>query len=446
MKNYSRHYGELLQRQAEKFPDKNFLTIDTQSYTYQQMQNLVSELTHHAQEQGLQGRILVLADSFLLQCAAFCALQNLGACPILLHHDLQKEEIQAILQHNHLQGFVHISDEISSLTYTTTIFSATYLPSTDIMGVLSSGSTGTPKVMYRTYESWAGFFPIQNEIFQVHSQTILFLHGSLSFTGNLNTLLSVLFAGGTIVTSEKIACRHWEQLMRQHDVNTIYLVPTKLRLWIAKVKEPLPLIHMLFTGSQLLHEKTWRQLRQFLPQAKFLLYYGASELNYITYTIADDPARTPENLGHPFPHVKVTIGEDGLIYVNTQWHVSGLKPPFTVKDRGYLNAQGALIFQGRDADFINKGGVKFSAQKIETKIRRINGVENVAVLAYDDEIRGKAIAAFVVCANHKKEGIVRASLRHHLKPVEMPDTLQFLEVLPLNDRGKIDKRRLLAEL
>lgn len=33
-----------------------------------------------------------------------------------------------------------------------------YLDKSICMGALSSGSTSVPKVLYRTYESWAGFF------------------------------------------------------------------------------------------------------------------------------------------------------------------------------------------------------------------------------------------------------------------------------------------------
>ncbi len=42
-----------------------------------------------------------------------------------------------------------------------------YLDKSICMGALSSGSTSVPKVLYRTYESWAGFFPIQNGIFNI---------------------------------------------------------------------------------------------------------------------------------------------------------------------------------------------------------------------------------------------------------------------------------------
>ncbi|PBG31184.1 hypothetical protein BGU85_26965, partial [Clostridioides difficile] len=41
----------------------------------------------------------------------------------------------------------------------------------------------------------------------------------------------------------------------------------------------------IFTGSQLLFEDTARNLKKYMPKSEIILYYGASELNYITFLI-----------------------------------------------------------------------------------------------------------------------------------------------------------------
>ena len=45
------------------------------------------------------------------------------------------------------------------------------IPAGACMGVLTSGSTGQPKLWFRTLDSWASFFPIQNTIFGMTAQT-----------------------------------------------------------------------------------------------------------------------------------------------------------------------------------------------------------------------------------------------------------------------------------
>ena len=71
-------------------------------------------------------------------------------------------------------------------------------------GVLTSGTTGMPKHLWRTEKSWADYFDIQNDIFHINHATRIFVHGSFSFTGNTNMMLAVLWAGGQIVTSDKM--------------------------------------------------------------------------------------------------------------------------------------------------------------------------------------------------------------------------------------------------
>lgn len=446
------NYYELLQLWCGRQAEKVLLVEDQREYSYGKMleqadalrAGLADEAAH-----GLRGSILVLADTLNGQLAAFLALQALQLRPVLLHHGLAEGEIKAILRENRLNGQLVIrqrSPAQSDLDWT-------WLESgleeqgraqEDILGVLSSGSTGVPKVMYRTYESWAGFFPVQNEIFQITGGTRLFLHGSLSFTGNLNALLGVLYVGGSIITSSRWHCRWWVQLMADWQVDAIYLVPTKLQLLAAKVKQPLMQVRSLFTGSQLLSDRNIGDLQRLLPQAKIILYYGASELNYITYTVCGEKGRDSCNLGRPFPGIGLRV-DDGIIYVDTPYHVSGLKPPYTVRDTGWLNEAGELMFEGRRENWINKGGVKLNTLRLENKLRAVPGIRAAVVMPMADALRGSTVAAFVVKEGDVSAAKVRQAVRQVLQPVEIPRRLLFLPRLPLNDRGKVD-RSVLAKL
>lgn len=383
--------------------------------------------------------VLILADSFTRQAAAFFAAQKKGARPILLHHGLAPEEETAIFRERGLQGFWRVAE--SGESYEAQDSPQVFVDDADCLGVLTSGSTGTPKVMYRTYRSWAGFFPVQNEIFGVDESARIFLHGSLSFTGNLNAFLSVIFAGGTTITGAKLRVRSWASLLRTQRANVLYLVPAKLRL-LAAEKEPFPEIRSLFTGSQTVSDKLLARLAKALPNARIVLYYGASELNYITYTVLDANApRDPRNLGKPFPGVGLSV-RDGKIYVDTAYHVSGAKTPFTVGDAGRLNDKGELIFEGRGDAYINKGGFKISAARVENLLRELPGVAAVVVLPFADEARGAELAAFLVREKDADETEIRHALPKILKPVEMPGRVVFLDEIPLNDRGKPDRKRL----
>mgnify|MGYP000000069082 FL=1 len=436
-----RDYAALLYWQAQRRPQKQALIVDERAFTYAELWRRVAGMAAMAMALGVRGDVLVAADTFVDQFTAFLALQAVRARPILLHHGLSAEEVQSILKENGLQGIWHCSREGAPLFEPSGLAERVH-EEPDILGVLSSGSTGTPKVLYRTYRSWAGFFPVQDEVFHVCESTVLFLQGSLSFTGNTNTLLSVLYEGGTVVTSALLRCHLWEALLRRHAVDCIYLVPSKLQLLGQVLKESVATVRTIFTGSQLLTPSMLRRLKAVFPQAEILLYYGASELNYITYAICDDPDRDSRNLGRPFPGIAVEIGADGLIYVTTPYHISGVTMPFSVKDTGAINARGELIFGGRRAAWINKGGFKISTLRLELLLKAVLGVEDAAVLPVHEECRGDGAAAFLVAARGASPADIRRAVRRSLLPVEVPDRIVFLPALPLNDRGKVDRHQL----
>lgn len=443
------NYYMLLSERAASLQGKPFLYMDAEQYSYDDFLDMVEEkaqeLLHLAGEEGICGNMLVQADSFLSQALLFFAVQKIGARPILLHHGLTAEEVGAIARENALGALVEQNGEKLAIRR----FSgpSQRQDAEDCLGVLSSGTTGVPKVMYRTFESWAGFFPVQNKIFRVGKDSLLFLHGSLSFTGNMNTFLAVLFAGGIVCTSGRTAVKSWLSLLERHAVDVVYLVPAKLHLLmeaLAANHGKLPAVKSLFAGSQLISARLLELLREKLPNAAIFLYYGASELNYITYADCTDGVRDVRNLGRPFPGVNLSIRE-GTIYVGTRFHVSGIEMPFTLCDKGHLNADGELIFEGREQAWINKGGYKISLERVELKLKEIDGVRDAVVICVEDEARGAEIAAFVVREESIPESEIRKRIRRALTPLEMPRDLLFCETIPLNDRGKTARHILLDE-
>ncbi len=393
------NFYDLLVDRAREFGEKIFLRVDERRLTYDEF---LAEV--RAARLAIDGdNVLIAAEGWLEQLTNFFAAQAFKKRPILLHHGMTRADVS-------IEGG----------------------GSEDVLGVLTSGSSGKPKILFRTFDSWAKFFPVQNSVFGIDENSTLFMHGSLSFTGNLNALLSTLSAGGTIVTSEKFNVRSWIGLI--DGCSAIYLVPTKLNL-LASIDRELGSVKTIFTGSQLVNAKLYRRLMKQFPAARLIIYYGASELNYITYKIIDERnVGETNNLGRAFDGVGVFV-RDGLIYVDNAFGVSGLKMPTTVGDAGRINDVGELIFEGRSADFINKGGYKISAARIERLLQSIEEISAAAVKKIRDERRGENFIAFVVAENRNA---VEKKIRQLLKPIEQPARLIFVKELPLNDRGKVD--------
>lgn len=311
------------------------------------------------------------------------------------------------------------------------------IPEKACMGVMTSGSTGKSKLLWRDYHSWADFFPEQNRVFGVDAKTVIFCQGSLAFTGNLNIYMGVLAAGGTLVVTEKFRPRHWLQLMHQYDVNTLYLIPSKLMLLPKFMSEANERIRYIISGSQTMGRQEADKLLAVFPAAEITLYYGASELNYITYIKDKDMTEDRTVIGRPFAGVGIEICNEE-IFIDTPYHVEEIGMPFSLKDRGYVDAQGLLHFLGRTDDICNVNGRKVSSVKVATALTDVPGIVEAAVLSRHVGDADVLVAFVAASVSFTKQELVKV-LRESLEDYELPKQFIFLEHLPRNESGKVDK-------
>ncbi|MCQ2372515.1 MAG: AMP-binding protein [Phascolarctobacterium sp.] len=347
-------------------------------------------------------------------------------------------------------------------------FIVEHIPEAACMGVMTSGSTGKSKLLWRSYRSWVDFFPEQNRVFGVDENTVIFCQGSLAFTGNMNIYMSILFAGATLIVTEKFRPKQWLKLMELYKVNTLYLIPSKLLLLPRFITEPNNNVRYIIAGSQTMGRAEADKLLQVFPNVEITLYYGASEMNYITYIKDKDMTDDRTDIGLPFNGVQVTV-KDEEIFIDNNFHVEEIEMPFTLKDRGYLDTNGRLHFLGRTDDIIGVNGLKISSQKIEAVLKELPHVMEACVLSIHsgdadvltaylgtdglDEDEGVALNAEKAegvlaptdIGNAKlfsKSELVQLLKTSHLEDHEIPKQYYFMNVLPKNESGKIDKRKL----
>lgn len=428
-------YSILLKEWAEKQPEKTFLITPQGSFSYE---DITAQAVAYAEflkaHQVGHRSLLIVRQHPLTQLVCFLGAQLAGCVPILGHTDLSSEAARELAEERHI-GWVDLDGFLSRTG------NEQQPPEAVCMGVLSSGSTGLPKVMYRTFGSWADFFPEQNEKFRTTQDTVAFVEGSMSFTGNLSVFAGVLFAGGTLVAAESLYTRTWAEALEHYQVSLLYLVPVKLKLLLRSLTKVYPAMAAVMAGSQLLDGETASALKHHFPNSEIFLYYGASELNYITWLTYEELLQHPMSVGKPCPGVKVTL-QDGMIYVDSPYHVYGLTMPCTIGDQGYFDQDGYLIFLGRKGQIVNKGGMTISCARVEQALLRVPYVEDAAVVPCEDAQRGQELGACVVLKEGADLSKVRKVLHTYLLPGEIPGRWKQVSALPLNAVGKVDSKKL----
>lgn len=116
-------------------------------------------------------------------------------------------------------------------------------------------------------------------------------------------------------------------------------------------------------------------------------------------------------------------------------------------DLGRLGG-GALELTGRLKDQINRGGMKISPLEVESRLRMHPGVQDACVLGAADPVAGETVHAVLVPKPGSSPGAaeLKEFCREVLSEHKLPERFHFVDILPRNSRGKVDKAALLRKL
>ena len=305
-----------------------------------------------------------------------------------------------------------------------------------VMAVMTSGTTGSNKIYTRSFNSWADFFPIQNDVFRINKTSKVFTQGSLAFTGNLNTYMGAFYAGATILAESDFNPKKWVKRINDYGADVIYLIPSKL-LCLTRIKEQMTTVKSIMSGSESLGKSDIPKLKQVFPNTEITLYYGASETNYITYTKDHEMNEKRNLIGRPFEGIGVSLAADDRFIVDSPYHVEEVTSPYIINDVGSMDKNRMYYFEGRIDDIINIKGIKTSLHKIKNALEELLPIKE-AVVRYENQV----IEAEVILNRSQESNImiieqIKKDLHDKLQSYEIPRKIVVVETLDKNESGKV---------
>lgn len=113
---------------------------------------------------------------------------------------------------------------------------------------------------------------------------------------------------------------------------------------------------------------------------------------------------------------------------------------FRSGDLGMLDENGYVSIVGRDKDLIISGGYNVYPKEVELCIDQLDGVIESAVIGVPDVDFGERVTAVVVSeADSADEDRIIAALRPMLAAYKLPKKVAFVDELPRNAMGKVQK-------
>src|SRR5699024_677320 len=193
---------------------------------------------------------------------------------------------------------------------------------------------------------------------------------------------------------------------------------------------------------------------------------GGTEMLHVFISAAGDDIR-PGAIGKPVPGYRAAIlgfdgeelpdGEPGRLavigptgcrylddprqrqYVIDGWNVTG--------DTFIRDSDGYYWYQARSDDMIVSSGYNIGAPEVENAINNHPDVLENAVVAKPDEVRGPLLSAFIalrqgVRCDSEKATETQDFVKKEMAPYKYPRHIQFVDSLPRNPSGKLQRYKL----
>ncbi|MHA1568802.1 MAG: acyl-CoA ligase (AMP-forming), exosortase A system-associated [Alphaproteobacteria bacterium] len=355
----------------------------------------------------------------------------------------------------------------------------------DLAAILyTSGSTGLPKGVMLSHRNLTVGAESVASYLENHPEDRILSVLPLSFDAGLSQLTTSFHAGASVVLMNYLLPRDVVRVCASERVTGLTCVPP---LWIQLAQLDWPaeaaasLRYFANTGGHM-PRATLDKLRAALPGAKPYLMYGLTEAFRSTYLDPAEIDRRPDSMGKAIPNAEILVvdengqmcgpGETGELvhcgplvamgYWNDAERTAERFRPAPDRPGGgavgetavwsgdsvRLDDGGFLYFVARRDEMIKTSGYRVSPTEVEEVVYATNAVGEAVALGAPDAALGQAI---VVVATPPAGGILEQqvildSCRRELPAYMVPRRIVERDTLPYNANGKIDRKRLAAEL
>ena len=497
----------MLAARAQHAPEAVALHERDTSYTYGDLWQSVQKFALNLRAQGLGpgDRVAVLNNKTIDTVVALFGAAAARMVFVPVNPVLKSDQVRHILSDSGAQILVTSSARLSQLDLSDVEIRVTCIDNDDagdipwrsfneqalvplddaqeddVVSILyTSGSTGKPKgVVLSQANMTVGAASVAEYLNNSPEDVILSLL-PLSFDAGLSQLTTAFHSGASVVLLDYLLPQDVVKAVTKYAVTGITGVPP---LWhqIAGCKwEEVghQLRYFANTGGKM-PRNLLESLRTVFPKASPFLMYGLTEAFRSTYLDPQQVDARPDSIGKAIPNAVVSvIGKDGkpcapgepgelvhsgplvaLGYWNNKektaerFKPSPLaapelpNPPFAVwsGDQVMQDEEGYLYFVGREDEMIKSSGYRISPTEVEEALMAISSVNEAVVFGVEDEGIGQRIVA-VLSGDAAQEKELKKELVSALPNFMVPHEFNWLDDLPKNPNGKIDRSRILSEL
>jgi amino acid adenylation domain-containing protein len=500
----SQSVHQLFEEQVEKTPLSVALVFEEQQLTYRELNNRANQLAHHLQTIGVKPDTLVglCAERSLEMIVGVLGILKAGGAYVPLDPGYPPERLAFILDDtqasviltqeklvkklpNRKAQVICLDSDWEAIANNSQENPADAVTPDNLMYVIyTSGSTGQPKGVMIPHRGILNMLHWRQRNFGITQQDKVLQTIPFSFDPSVWQIFWPLSFGAQLVMARPGGHQDGAYLIKtiiEQKITVLGLVPSIIRMLLEeKGIEKCKQLKHITTGGEALSVELMERFLTRLDLGNVLLNcYGPTEVS-IDATVWICPRHTDHPsapIGRPIDNFQIYILDENLQPVSVgkigELHIGGAGLA-----RGYLNRpeltnqkfipnpfssepgsriyktgdlarylpDGNIEFLGRIDDQVKIRGFRIELGEIETVLGQHSAVQQTLVLVREDVPGNKQLVAYVVAKPEQvpNQSELRSFLQDRLPEYMVPTAFVFLDVLPLNANGKVDRRALPA--
>jgi acyl-CoA synthetase (AMP-forming)/AMP-acid ligase II len=500
------NWSYVLERNVEKFPDKEAIVFEGGRFTYRELQKRVDALANGLQKLGIKRGDVVAV--LLYNCAEFIevtfAVNKLGGIWLPLNYRLAGPEITYILNHSEArmlvseaefdsmiraikqeipgvknliavgkevpQGWVSYDSIVDENKGATVPHALVDLE--DLQRLMyTSGTTAHPKGVMITYGNvyWKNIGHIL--MFDLKPEDKTLVAGPLYHVGGLDLpATGTLYAGGSLVILRRFEPIPVLETIQKERITNTWFAPAMVNILFQEAtfdQYDVSSLRFIIDGGEKMPLPLINKIKEKFPNTWFADAYGLTEtVSGDTFLSRDKMVEKIGSVGKPVLHLRVrTVDEQGkdtppgelgeIVLRGPKVFKGYWKNPeatadakkngwFHTGDIGRLDEEGYLYIEDRKKDIIISGGENIASLEVERVIYQLPQVLETAVVGIPHPKWQEVPKAYVVVK--KGQNLTADEIIAHcskkLAKFKVPKEVEFIESLPRNPSGKVLKREL----
>ncbi|MBQ8044142.1 MAG: amino acid adenylation domain-containing protein [Clostridia bacterium] len=478
---------DLFEEQVKLNPNKVALTLENQELTYSELNEKADCLAETLIQKGIKENDVVgiIIDKSFELLISIIAVLKVGAyyLPIETNYAHDRKEylindaaVKLVIQDN-LEKFdvdaMYINDIEWKKANKQISRSSAYSVESPVCILYTSGTTGNPKGAVIINKNITKLVKNPDYMELRENDTIL-QAASTSFDVSLFEFWGTLLNGGTCALIKKSNLLDFEYLnsyMKERNVTVAWITAALFNQIIDGKIEVFSGLRTVLSGGDVMSLKHVNKLRETYPSLEIINCYGPTECVTFTNTfrvenVMDKRVPLGRAISNTYGYVidskfrllplytegEYIIGGDSvaLEYINKEelTREKFVQDEITHKGRMYKTGDVVRILEGGYIDFVGRRdnqvkirGYRIELDEIQNTLLKLKSIEEaVAVIVEKNGV--KQINLYYVGTEKQDNDKLLSYLKEKLPIYMVPFGIMQLDKIPLNQNGKVDRKRL----